>query len=89
MGRGRILESRKIGGGRDELKQHGKERDTTRMDIWNQKGQDMTEPGETRWESLGQNRLQQEGRMEMNWTRWDRTERERTVGGSTRGGRTH
>ena len=26
--------------------------------------------------------------MEMNWTRWDRTGRERTVGGSMRGGRT-
>lgn len=48
----------------------------------------MTEPDETRWERLGQNRLHQENGMEMNWTRWDRTGRERTVGGSMRGGRT-
>ena len=48
----------------------------------------MTEPDETRWERLGQNRLYQENGMEMNWTRWDRTGRERTGVGSMRGGRT-
>ena len=48
----------------------------------------MTEPDETRWERLGQNRLQQEDGMEINWTRWDRKGRDRTGGGSMRGGRT-